>query len=84
MRKVIVYTADPCARCGRAKALLARRGILYEEVNLTKDADGRAELASRTGLMTFPQIVVDDAVIGGFDDLVVADGDGRLDVLLAA
>ena len=84
MRKVTVYTADPCARCGRAKALLARRGIPYQEINLTKDTDGRVELASRTGLMTFPQIVVDDAVIGGFDDLVAADGDGRLDELLAA
>ena len=50
MRLVTIYTADPCARCGKAKALLARHGIAFDEVNLTKDPDGRAELMRRTGL----------------------------------
>jgi glutaredoxin 3 len=84
MSLVTVYTADPCARCGKAKALLARRGIDFTEVNLTKDPVGRAELVRRTGLMTFPQIVIGGATIGGLDDLEAADGDGRLSELLAA
>ena len=42
MKKVIVYSADPCARCGKAKALLERNGIAFSEVNLSKDPDGRA------------------------------------------
>src|SRR5258705_1621122 len=58
MKRVIVYTADPCARCGKAKALLTRNGIAFSEVNLSKDPDGRAELVKCTGLMTFPQIIV--------------------------
>jgi glutaredoxin 3 len=82
MRKVTVYTTDPCRRCGNAKAILDRHGAEYEEVNLAKDPVGRAELARRTGLMTFPQITVGDATIGGFDDLRVADEDGRLSELL--
>jgi glutaredoxin 3 len=79
--RVILYTADPCRRCGNAKALLEARGIAYEEVNLAKDPDGRAELARRTGLMTFPQIVVDGETLGGFDDLEAAVAAGRLDEL---
>ena len=83
-KPVIVYTTDPCARCGKAKALLQARRIAFDEVNLAKDPDGRAELARRTGLMTFPQIVVGDETIGGLSDLEAADRDGRLDALLAA
>ena len=83
MRKVTVYTTQPCARCGNAKAILSRRGIEFEEINLSKDPVGRAQLAQRTGLMTFPQIVVEETTLGGFDDLVAADADGRLEKLLA-
>ena len=84
MRSVTVYTTDPCARCGKAKALLTARGISYEEVNLAKDPDGRAQLADRTGLMTFPQIMVGDESLGGLDDLEAADATGRLTALLVA
>jgi glutaredoxin 3 len=84
MKQVIVYTTDPCRRCGRAKALLEDRGVSYQEVNLAKDPDGRAELVRRTGLQTFPLIVIDGRALGGYDDLEAADADGRLDELLAA
>lgn len=84
MAEIIVYTTDPCARCIKAKELLSARGARFSEVNLAKDPDGRAELSRRTGLMTFPQIVVGDDTIGGLDELEAADRDGRLAELLAA
>ena len=84
MRDVTVYTADPCRLCHLAKALLDARGISFNEVNLTKDPDGRAELTRRTGLMTFPQIVIDHEPLGGLAELRAADSDGRLQELLAA
>ncbi len=84
MTNVTVYTTDQCARCVTAKALLTKRGIGYEEINLAKDPDGRAELAKRTGMVTFPQIVIDDQTIGGLDELVAADRAGQLKGLLAA
>jgi glutaredoxin 3 len=84
MRTITIYTADPCRRCGNAKAILERHGAEYVEVNLTKDPDGRAELARKTGLMTFPQILVGDEPIGGLDELREADQNGRLAALLAA
>ena len=67
-----------------AKTLLARRGIAYEEINLAKDPDGRAELQQRTGMFTFPQIVISGETVGGFDELLAADRAGQLKNLLAA
>jgi glutaredoxin 3 len=81
--RVIIYSTDPCGRCGNAKTLLTARGIAFKEVNLAKDPDGRAELVRCTGLMTFPQIVVDGETLGGYEDLEAAAADGRLDELAA-
>jgi glutaredoxin 3 len=81
-RKVSVYTTDPCGFCRQAKALLESRGVIYEEINLTKDSDGRASLVRRTGQMTFPQIIIGERVIGGFRELLEADRDGTLDEIL--
>jgi glutaredoxin 3 len=84
MASVTVYTTDPCSFCARVKGLLSARGISYEEVNLTKDPDGRLALAQKTGMMSFPQVVVGERLIGGFSELLAAEEDGRLDELLAA
>jgi len=82
--RVTVYTTEPCGFCRQAKALLEARGIVYEEVNLAKSPEGRADLVQRTGQMTFPQILVGGRPIGGFRELVEADRDGVLDRLMAA
>jgi glutaredoxin 3 len=84
MRPVTVYTTDHCSLCMSAKALLERRGIGYEEVNLARDPDGRAKLSKITGMTTFPQIVVGEEALGGFAELLAADRAGRLTELLAA
>lgn len=82
--KITMYTTDPCGFCRSAKSLLESRGVTYEEVNLAKDPDGRAELVALTGQMTFPQILVGQRAIGGFRELLEADRDGILEDLLAA
>ena len=84
MKIVTVYTTDHCSLCVSAKALLERRGIPYAEVNLARDPDGRTELQRRTGMFSFPQVVIGEEVIGGFTDLLSADREGRLTGLLAA
>lgn len=78
-----MYTTEPCGYCRTAKALLAKRGIPYEEINLSRDPDGRAELVERTGMMTFPQVIIDGEAIGGFQELARADRDGKLADLAA-
>jgi glutaredoxin 3 len=76
--QVTLYTTDSCSRCVSAKALLGKRGIGYQEINLARDPDGRNELQKLTGMYTFPQIVIGEETIGGFDELVIADRQGRL------
>lgn len=80
---VLVYTTENCPFCIRAKALLDARGVTYREVNLERDPDGRAELVRKTGMMTFPQVLIDDVLVGGFQETLAADRSGRLAELLA-
>ena len=84
MSRVTVYTTEPCGYCRTAKALLAKRRIPYDEINLSRDPDGRAELVRRTGMMTFPQVLIDGESIGGYQELVRADRAGRLVELVDA
>ncbi len=84
MNRITVYTTEPCGYCRTAKALLDRRGIPYDEINLAKDADGRADLVALTGMMTFPQVMLDGEPLGGFQELVAADRSGRLTDLRVA
>lgn len=84
MGKVTVYTTDPCSFCRRVKELLGGQGIEYAEVNLSKDPAGRVELVRRTGMMSFPQVLVGDRLIGGYAEVLKAADSGELDELLAA
>lgn len=78
MKIITVYSTDSCSFCVRAKALLHARGLEYEEINLERDPDGRAELARRTGMMSFPQILIGEELVGGFMELVAAERSGKL------
>ena len=82
-RSITVYSTEPCGHCRNAKSLLEKHGVPYEEINLAKDPDGRAELVQRTGLMTFPQIVIDGETLGGFRELADLDRTGALAALAA-
>ena len=78
MNRVTIYTTEPCGFCRVAKALLQKRNVPYDEINLAKNPAGRAELVRMTGMMTFPQVVIDAEPIGGYQELVQADRSGRL------
>jgi glutaredoxin 3 len=78
MPRLTIYTTEPCGFCRTAKSLLEKRNVAYSEVNLAKDASGRADLVRLTGMMTFPQVVIDGQPIGGYQELVQADRSGRL------
>jgi glutaredoxin 3 len=81
---VTVYTTDPCSFCSRVKQLLSARGIEFEEINLARDPDGRAALLQQTGMMTFPQVIVGEQLLGGFQETLRADQTGELAQLLKA
>jgi len=84
MSDVTVYTTEPCSYCARAKGLLKARGVEFSEVNLARDPEGRVELAKQTGMMTFPQVIIDGTLVGGYTEVQAAAESGRLDELLAA
>jgi glutaredoxin 3 len=84
MATITVYTTEPCSFCVRVKELLKVRGLEFEEVNLSKDPVGRTQLAERTGMLSFPQVVVGDHVLGGLRETLEAEQSGRLEELLAA
>ncbi len=83
MAKVEIYTKWGCPYCVRAKALLADKGVSFEEYDITMGGPKRAEMVARVpGASTVPQILIDDVAIGGCDDLNALDRAGKLDPLL--
>lgn len=78
MNSVTIYTTDYCSYCRAAKALLGLSGILYQEIDVSRDAAQRAWLLERTGRRTIPQIFVGEDSIGGFDELVALKQSGEL------
>jgi glutaredoxin 3 len=84
MSRLTIYTTEPCGFCRVAKNLLQKRNVPFSEINLAKDPLGRAELVRMTGMMTFPQVVIDERPIGGYQELVQLDRAGRLAELAAA
>jgi glutaredoxin 3 len=84
MSKVTLYTTDRCSFCTRVKALLHARSVEFDEINLSKDPAGRVELARETGMMSFPQVLIDGQLIGGYTEVQRAVDSGELDQLLTA
>lgn len=84
MAQVVIYTTRICPYCVRAKQLLQRKGISYEEIDVSDDFDARRDLVARTGQRTVPQIFINAQPIGGCDELYALERAGRLDPLLAS
>jgi len=84
MAAVVIYTKSWCPYCHSAKDLLTRKGVAFEEVDVTSDRDGEAAMVKRAGRSSVPQIFIGPTHVGGCDDLYALEQAGRLDPLLAA
>lgn len=83
MAHVEIYTKAFCGYCARAKTLLERKGVSYDEYDITMGGPKRAEMLDRSkGGATVPQIFIDGSHVGGSDDLGRIDREGKLDALL--
>ena len=83
MAKVEIYTTPTCPYCKAAKALLTRKGVSYQETDVSRDPQVRVAMTQRAGgRRTVPQIFIDGAHVGGCDDLHALDDRGGLDPLL--
>jgi glutaredoxin 3 len=84
MKPVTVYSKSTCPYCHAAKALLDRKGVAFEEIDVTGDRAGQQAMSERAGgRRTVPQIFIGDIHVGGCDDIHALDAAGKLDPLLA-
>ena len=83
MAKVKMFTSAYCPYCSRAKSLLERRGVAdLEEIYVDGKPELRSQMTRLTGRTSVPQIFIDEAHVGGCDDLYALDGRGGLAPLL--
>lgn len=82
--KVTIYSRSWCSYCAAAKALLAKKGADFDEIDIEAVPGARNEMLERAaGRTSVPQIFIGDAHIGGFDEMAGLERQGRLDTLLA-
>ena len=84
MKPVVIYTTPICGFCHAAKRLLDSKGVAYEEIDVMRDVEKKQEMMNRSGRRTVPQIFIDEAHVGGCDNLYDLERAGKLDPMLAA
>tara|TARA_B100000902_G_C26576878_1_gene559217 strand:+ start:143 stop:394 length:252 start_codon:yes stop_codon:yes gene_type:complete len=82
MKKVVIYSTRICPYCVRAKNYFDKKNITYTEIMIDKDPSLITEMIEKSGRQSVPQIFIDDYHVGGFDDLIEHDMDGKLEDLL--
>ena len=82
MSAITIYTTPFCPYCARAKQLLKKKGVAFDEIDVMMDRGKRAEMEKRSGRHTVPQIFVDGKHVGDCDELHALDREGRLDPIL--
>lgn len=79
---VTVYSTNTCPYCVRAKQLLGAKGARVNEIDVGSDYARLQEMMERSGRRTVPQIFIGDLYLGGYDDMLALDRQGKLDALL--
>ena len=77
-RKILIYSTSWCQPCKLAKKLLQERGLDFQEIDIEEKGWSREDLFDITGGRTVPQVVINDDTIGGYDDIVRFDQEGKL------
>jgi glutaredoxin 3 len=81
--KIVMYSTGWCPYCSRARELLKRKGVNFEEIDVEARPEARTEMMARSGgRRTVPQIFIGATHVGGCDDLHALEASGRLDTLL--
>ena len=79
---VQMYATAICPYCVRARQLLDRKGVAFEEIRVDRDRDQLRAMIQRSNRTTVPQIFIGDYHVGGYDDMARLDDAGKLDALL--
>ncbi len=80
--KVTMYTTRFCPYCMRARSLLKKKGVEYDEIPVDGDNILWEEMAKLSNRNTVPQIFINDQAVGGYDDIAALDRNNELDTLL--
>ena len=73
-----LYTWSTCSFCQRAKELLDRHGVEWDEHVLDGDRALAQRLARSFGQATMPYVLLDDEPIGGLKELEALAAQGEL------
>lgn len=85
MTTIEIYTKTFCPYCWRAKLLLDSKGVAYKEIAVDFGGAEKERMIERAnGRRTVPQIFIGEQYIGGCDDLMALDRNGKLDTLIMA
>ncbi|PJX25550.1 glutaredoxin 3 [Advenella sp. S44] len=86
MQKVTMYYKQTCPYCVRAEKLLRERGVAdFEKISIDTNREQRAAMIERSGgRTTVPQIFIGHEHVGGCDDLMALDREGKLVTMLGA
>ena len=79
---VVMYTTSWCPYCERARKLLGAKNVTISEIDVESAPEKRAEMRNRSGRTSVPQIFIGDHHVGGSDDLLALEKEGKLDALL--
>ncbi|HQU99389.1 MAG TPA: glutaredoxin 3 [Nitrosomonas sp.] len=83
MPKIIMYATGSCPYCRMAENLLRSKGVeTIEKIRIDLNPELRAEMMTKTGRRTVPQIYIGEKHVGGYDDLSLLDRSGELSTLL--
>jgi glutaredoxin 3 len=83
MQPVKIYTTNYCGYCVRAKDFLSRKGVPFQEIDVTGNDEMRSKLVELSGGMkTVPQIFIGETHVGGYTDMMKLETEGRLQGLL--
>ena len=80
--KVLMYATDWCPYCARARTLLGEKGVAFEEIDIEAVPGARAEMLTRSGRDTVPQIFIGGHHVGGAEELEALEAAGRLEPML--
>jgi len=67
MSKIIVYSTPSCPYCHLVKDYLNKKGVEFEDKDVSVDREAAREMVEKSGQMGVPQIVIKDKVIVGFN-----------------
>lgn len=83
MAEITIYTKPYCPYCHDAKALLKKKNVPFQEVDVARDRGAFDVMVQKAGgRVTVPQVFIDGKHIGGCDDIYALDARGGLDPLL--